>query len=206
MVDRHPVELRAEGPSRRQPSSSRVKGLEVSSSAPVFGRDDEAEVMTVILATLREGSFVGCIGGGVEHARICAVARDALALEIGHVLGQRCRTEPGPLMADHARFHHHAPGVPERSRIETAARRPRPGRERLHCPGLSGSYCRHARELLRGPHHLADEGLWTLARRGCRAGCARAGRAGRRRGSSWRNVRRRFRAMALGALKLLVYS
>src|ERR1700691_3775930 len=98
MVDRHPVELRAEvllDVSHQLAG----KGLEVPELGAVFGRDDESEVMAVIFAVLGEGSFVCCIGGGVEHARICAVARYALALEIGDMFGERRGAEAGALMA-----------------------------------------------------------------------------------------------------------
>ena len=50
----------------------------------------------------------------------------------------------------------------DRSRIETAARRPRPNRDRLR-PWLERKLLPTWPGLLRGPHHLADEGLWALA-------------------------------------------
>ena len=65
------------------------EGAEVGHLAGVFGRDREAEMMSVILAALGECLRIGALRGGVEHPRILAVAGHALALEIGDVLGER---------------------------------------------------------------------------------------------------------------------
>ena len=67
--------------------------------------------MPVILAAFGEGAFVGRIGIRIEHAGISAVAGDAVALEVGHMFGQRGRAEPGAELPNDARLHHHAPGI-----------------------------------------------------------------------------------------------
>jgi len=85
--------------------------------------------MAVVLAALGEGTFIRRIGGGIEHARVLTVARHALALQVGDMLGQRCRTEARALMAHDARLHHHAAGVrsqSDRGRRAPAASEPRP--------------------------------------------------------------------------------
>jgi len=57
-------------------------------------------MMPVIPAALREGPLVGRVGARVEHPGIGAIVGDAVALEIGDMLGQRRRPEAGPAMAD----------------------------------------------------------------------------------------------------------
>ena len=57
MIDRDPVELGAEILLDIEHQLAR-KRLEVAELGRVFGRDDEAEVMAVILAALGEGAFV----------------------------------------------------------------------------------------------------------------------------------------------------
>ena len=84
--------------------------------------------MAVILAALGEGAFIRRIGGGVEHARVLAVARHALALQVRDMLWERRGAEARALMADDARLHHHAPGVgtqADRDRRAPAAAEPR---------------------------------------------------------------------------------
>ena len=81
--------------------------------------------------------------------------------KIGDVLRQWRRTEAGALVAHDARFHHHPPGVrpqPDRDRRPATAAEPGPA------PALARSEAvADMPGLLRGPHHLADEGLRTLA-------------------------------------------
>src|SRR5574337_1831906 len=110
VVDRYPVELRAEiflDVSHQLAS----KGLEVPELGRVFRRDDEAEMMAVILAALGEGAFIRRIGGRVEHARVLSVARHAVALQVRDMFWERRGAESCALMADDARLHHHAPRV-----------------------------------------------------------------------------------------------
>ena len=56
---------------------------EVGHLAGILGRDDEAEMVSVVLAPVREGEIVGAIGAGVEHDALFAIPADALTLEIG---------------------------------------------------------------------------------------------------------------------------
>ena len=138
-----------------------MKVLRSAKLRRILGRDDETEVVAIILAALGEGAFIGRVGGGVEHARVLAVACHALALQVGDVLGQRRRTEARALMAHDARLHHHAPGVraqPDRDRRAAAAAEPRAAAALARSEAVADMP-----GLLRGPHHLADEGLRALA-------------------------------------------
>ena len=75
--------------------------------------------------------------------------------------GQRRRAEARALMADDARLHHHAPGVraqPDRDRRAPAAAEPRAAAALARAEAVADMP-----GLLRGPHHLADEGLRALA-------------------------------------------
>src|SRR5271154_1799284 len=78
------------------------------------GGSGEAEVMSIGLAPFRERPAVRIVGRSVEHARILAIAGDALPLEVGDVPGERRGGEPLPLMADDAGHDDNPP--PRRSR------------------------------------------------------------------------------------------
>ena len=84
------------------------EGSEIGHLGGVFGRDDEAEVVPVVLRTFGEGGVIGAVGLGVEHVRLLAVARDALALQIGDMRRHRRRAEGAALMARDPRLHHDA--------------------------------------------------------------------------------------------------
>ena len=87
------------------------EGAQAFQVCRILGRDDEAEMVPVLLAALCEGAFIRVVGAGVEHASVRPIARDALALEVADMLRQRRRAEPRTLMADDARLHHHAPAM-----------------------------------------------------------------------------------------------
>jgi hypothetical protein len=63
VIDADPIELRAEILSI-WPIRSRVKDLEVGHLHGVLGRDDEAEMMPVVLAALGEGAAIGVVVSG----------------------------------------------------------------------------------------------------------------------------------------------
>src|SRR6185312_4439870 len=71
-VDRDPIELGAEIPLDIEHQLARER-LEVAELGAVFRRDDEAEMMAVILAAFGEGAFIRCVGGRIEHPRVLAV-------------------------------------------------------------------------------------------------------------------------------------
>src|SRR5579883_1327155 len=81
-------------------------------------------MVPVILAAFGEGAFVGFVAGRIEHPRRFTVFGDAVALEIGDVLGQRRRAKPRALVAHDARLRHDSAGVrakPDRNRGAAAA-------------------------------------------------------------------------------------
>ncbi len=97
VVHGHPVELRAEVHLHLL---GKIAGerLEVGHVGGVLGRDDEPEVMSVVLAAIGEGAVVGAIGLGVEHHAALAVTADAIALEVGtcaRTAARRGRRGPG---------------------------------------------------------------------------------------------------------------
>ena len=51
----------------------------------VFGRDDEAEMMSVVRAATSKGIAIRHAVGAAVDLRVLAVARDAIALQIGDV-------------------------------------------------------------------------------------------------------------------------
>ena len=160
VIDGDPLEPRAEVPFHVGHELAR-EGLEVADLGRVLGRDDEAEMMPVVLAALRERALISLVSRSIEHPRRLAVSRDTFALEIGDVLGQRSGTEARALVAHDTRLGHNAPGVraqPDRDRSAPAAAEPRAA-PALARPETAADMAR----LLRGTHYLADEGLRTLA-------------------------------------------
>ena len=92
VVDADPVELRSEVPLGVRHQLAR-EGADILQFGGVFRRDDEPEMMPVILAALGEGFRVGIVRRRVEHPRVRPISRHALALEIGHMFGQRRRAK-----------------------------------------------------------------------------------------------------------------
>ena len=160
VIDGDPVEFRAEialGVSHQLAG----EGAKIGHLGRVLGGHREPEVMAVVLATLGERPGVGVVGPGVEHPGVRAVAGDAFALEIGDMLRQRRRAELRSLMADDPRHDDDAPTAgPGRQRQGGASAAP----ERRAPCGAAAPAERVAAMagLLRGPHHLANEGLRTL--------------------------------------------
>ena len=81
VIDADPVEFRAEVLLHLSHEVARER-LQVGHLRGVLGRDDEPEMMPVVLASLGERLHVGVVGLGTEHARLLAVARHALAAQI----------------------------------------------------------------------------------------------------------------------------
>ena len=117
--------------------------------------------MAIVLAALGEGALIRRVGGGVEHARVIAVARHPLALEISDVLRERRRAEAGALVAHNARLHRNAPGV--RAQADRDRRTPAASKTRSAATLARAEAVADMPGLLRGPHHLADESLRALA-------------------------------------------
>ena len=119
------------------------------------------KMVPVLFAALRESFGVGVVGGGVEYPGVRPVARDALALEVGHMPRQRHRTEFGAAVANDRTMTRPAGGGTGGQGIRRPP--PRPKLERPGCRLLEGPAA--VARFLRGPHHLGDEALRSLAAR-----------------------------------------
>jgi hypothetical protein len=77
------------------------EGAEVLKPQRVLRRDDQAEVLPVLLAPGGEGAVVGLIGVAVDPGGSLDVAGHALAHEVGDVFRERCRSILCTAMSDH---------------------------------------------------------------------------------------------------------
>ena len=96
MIDRHPIDRRAEI-ARHFCHEIAREGAKVGELGGVIGRDDESKMVSVVLAAFGESARVRLVARRVEHSARRAVARDAVAAKIGQVSGERrgfwlCRT------------------------------------------------------------------------------------------------------------------
>ncbi len=82
MIDRDPVETRAQIGFHLL---GKVAGelFKIGQFACVLGRDDEPEMVPVVLAPVGESEIVRAIGAGIEHHALLAVPADAFTLEVG---------------------------------------------------------------------------------------------------------------------------
>ena len=100
VIDTDPVELGAEI-LFHLPHQVAGIGLEVGHLRRVLGRDDEPEMMPIILGPLGEGLGIGVLGLGTEQPRLLPVPGDTLAPQVAKVGGKR----RGPrAMTDDARL------------------------------------------------------------------------------------------------------
>ena len=88
VIDGHPIEPRAEIDLHLLGQIAR-EGLEVGHLAGILGRDDEPEMMPVVLAPLREGRAIGTVAAGIEHLGPLATPGDAVALQVRKMGRQR---------------------------------------------------------------------------------------------------------------------
>ncbi|REG35269.1 hypothetical protein ATH84_103630 [Paracoccus versutus] len=134
VIDGDPVQIRAEVLFHLR---HEVPGepLQVGHVGGILRRDDEAEMVPVVLAVLGEGGIVGIIAAGVGHQPAAVVAADALALEIGEMGRHRRRAEGPAPVPDHPRLHHH----PALRREQTRAAKARPSAPKGRVAGADGS-------------------------------------------------------------------
>ena len=78
------------------------ESLEVFHLARVFRRDDEAEVVAILVAAAGKADVISSVGRPVKGDAPFAVPADALALEVRQVRRQGSRAESAALMADDA--------------------------------------------------------------------------------------------------------
>ena len=101
VVDRHPVQPGAEilGHVGHQLAG---ECPQVRHVARIFGTDDEAEVVPVILATIGEAFAITLVRAGIEHGCIASVAGQPVAFEIGDMASKRCGAIVCALVPDDA--------------------------------------------------------------------------------------------------------
>ena len=88
VIDPDPVELGAEVLLDLTHEIAR-EALQVGHLRGVFGRNDEPEMMPVVFAAFGELFHIGFVGLGTEHARLLAVARHTLTLQIVEMRTER---------------------------------------------------------------------------------------------------------------------
>ena len=125
VVDRDPVEFGSEI-SRDVGHQLAREGTEIAELGSILRRNNKSKMMPVVLAAFGKGTFIRRIRSRIEHPGVRAVARNALTLQIGDVLGQRCRAKAGAVVTDHARLHHCA----SRGRAERQGERGAPASSR----------------------------------------------------------------------------
>ena len=113
VIDGDPVQLRSEVALGVGHELARER-MQVRHLRRVLRRHGEAEMVAVVLAALGESLGVRDIRCGVEHACVLPVSRDAFALQIGDVLGERRGRKALAMVAHDARHDDDPP--PGRSR------------------------------------------------------------------------------------------
>ncbi len=81
MIDRHPIDLGSKVASHLAHEVAR-EGAKVGKLNSIIGRDDEAKVMAVALASFCESARIRLVAGPVKHFPRRAVAGDAVAAQI----------------------------------------------------------------------------------------------------------------------------
>ena len=107
VIDRDPVEFGSEIALDIRHQLA-CEGSQVGHLSRILRRNDEAEVMPIFLASFSEGAFIGDVRSRIEHTGVCAIAGDAIPLQIADVFGERCRAESIAPMPDDARLDHHS--------------------------------------------------------------------------------------------------
>ena len=86
VVDRDPVQFGSEIP-RDVGHQLAGERAEIAELGGILRRNDESKMMAVVLAAFGKGAFIRRIRPRVEHPGVRTVARHALALQIGDMLG-----------------------------------------------------------------------------------------------------------------------
>ena len=159
VVDRNPVQFGSEI-SRDVGHQLAGEGAEIAKLSGILRRNDKSKMMAVVPAAFGKGAFIRRVQPRVEHPGVRTVARHALALQIGDVLGQWCRAKAGAVVTNHARLHHHA----SRGRAERQGERGTPAPSEMR-PARSTSTAPETVADMPGPlgrpHDLADKALRT---------------------------------------------
>src|SRR4051794_5123425 len=88
-IDGHPVEPRAEI-GLHLPGQIAGEGLEIRHVAGVLWRDDEPEMMPVLLAPPCKSRAVSAVAAGIEHLGSLTTPGHAVALQIREMRRQWC--------------------------------------------------------------------------------------------------------------------
>ena len=159
VVDSDPLQPRREI-GLHLPHQVAGERLEIHHVGRILRRHDEPEMMPVPPPLLLERSLISLIAAPIEHAGRLSVPRDAVALEIGEVSGQRCRAERPPLVPDNARLDRDPPCRAEQPLAGKAE--PAPSEQRMSAHGMSPAERRvrsHMACGIRGTKHPVDEAL-----------------------------------------------
>jgi hypothetical protein len=77
------------------------KGSKIGHLCGVLRRHRETEMVSVVLASVRESLAICVVRSRIEHLGIAPVSRNTVAFQVGDVFGQRCRPETLATMANH---------------------------------------------------------------------------------------------------------
>ncbi len=119
VIHRDPVEPRSQVCFHLTSEVARVFA-QIGQLRRVLGRDDDPEMMPIVLAPLGETAIVGLVAVRIEQRRWRTVAGHTLALQISDVRGQRRHAPSADAMTHGQRLHQHAS-----ARAEQAAARER---------------------------------------------------------------------------------
>src|SRR5690606_17502536 len=104
VIDGNPIQLRAEVAFHLFHEIAGV-GREVRQLRAILGRDDESELMAVILTTIKEGVAIGAVFMRRIELAAFAVARGSVTLDIAQMRAGTAALPCGPdaaLLDDHA--------------------------------------------------------------------------------------------------------
>ena len=170
VIDGDPIELGAEVLLHLADQLA-GEALEVGHLRRVLGRDDEAEMMAILLAPLGEGLGIGILGLRTEQPRLLPVPGDALAPEIAEVgRERRCARR----MADDAGLDRHQTRAAGQQTVRLHAGDPAAAEASSAVRCAEHALARDAAAgALGGGERLGDEGLGALAARRADAAWAR---------------------------------
>lgn len=137
------------------------EAVEVRHLRRILGRDNEAEMMPVVPATDCKILCLHLLPIRPEQMRFLAVAGDAIAAQIGEVIGQRSRTCAAPGLSHHAGLDGDAAMGVEQAASAKPGMAPPEGRgtgARTAAFSLSGAAASPSARAAGGMEHLREKG------------------------------------------------